>query len=218
MAQRTQGERAGLSRDIVLQAALDLVDEHGLDALTMRRLGDRLGVEAMTIYHHVPNKDALLDGLVELVFGAATPSSLLAETWQSVLTGFAASLRARLLRHPGIVPLAVTRPAATPEMLRTVEHGLAILHAAGFPVGRALDALNALTVFVVGHVASEIGIANVNRKSLPGSTNQLATLDGSIFPLLTEAARTHEGTDDSERFRFAVDALIVGFGALAETD
>ena len=67
MGKRTQGERAGLSRELVLDAAVGLVDRHGLDGLSMRKLGATLGVEAMTLYHYFPNKAALIDGLVEWV-------------------------------------------------------------------------------------------------------------------------------------------------------
>src|ERR1700722_16740255 len=67
MGKRTQGERAGLSRELVLGAAVGLVDRDGLDGLSMRKLGAALGVEAMTLYHYLPNKASLLDGLVEWV-------------------------------------------------------------------------------------------------------------------------------------------------------
>ena len=72
MAKRTRGERAGLTRERVLSVALQLVDDEGLDALTMRKLAAALGVEAMTLYHYLPNKAALLDGLVESVLDEPT--------------------------------------------------------------------------------------------------------------------------------------------------
>lgn len=74
-AQRARGQRAGLTRQAVLEAALRLVDQEGLKALSMRRLGAELGVEAMTLYHHVPNKTALLDGMIEQVVAEAVPRS-----------------------------------------------------------------------------------------------------------------------------------------------
>lgn len=198
---RTPGTRVGLSRAQVLAAALELVDRDGLKALSMRRLGASLDVEAMTLYHYVPTKDALLDGLVELVLGQSGPITF-AGDWRSALAGYATSLRATLLAHPNLLPLVATRPAVTPDTLRTVEQGVRILVDAGFPLGRALDALNALSVFVIGHASSEVGI---------GADSPLPDL--SDFPLLDEAASTGVGTDDETRFTFAVDALIAGLDA-----
>ena len=176
---RTRADRAGLSREQVLDAALDLVDREGVAALSMRRLGAELGVEAMTLYHYLPNKDALLDGIVERVMAQAE-TSLADGPWDQALTGYARSLRAMLLRHPGAALLVATRPAVTPETLRAAERGLALLCDAGFPVGRALDTLNALTLFTVAHAASEVSTAAVNsaaaaadrRTTWPASTNE----------------------------------------------
>ncbi|KJY42782.1 tetracycline repressor protein class H [Streptomyces sp. NRRL B-1568] len=207
---RTRGERAGLSRAQILDTALLMADRDGAASLSMRRLGAELGVEAMTLYHYLPNKDALLDGLVERVLAGATP---FAEStgWQPALRGYAQSLRAALLRHPGTLPLVAARPAATAETLRTVERGLGVMRAAGFPLGRALDAINSLTLFVVAHAASEVDTAPLNEAAAPGSTTFLAGLDPEEFPLLSEAARTGAGTDDDERFTATLDALITGF-------
>jgi AcrR family transcriptional regulator len=204
---RGPGTRAGLTRDRVLAAALDLVDEEGLAALSMRRLGARLDVEAMTLYHHVPNKDALLDGLVEVVLrGAADVPD---DDWRSALRGYAHRLRATLLAHPAVLPLAVSRSASTPESLRVAERMLRRLRAAGFALGPALDLFNALSVFVLGHAAAETGVPPT--ATGPGSTGELAGLDPAEFPLLVEAATTGAGTDDAARFGSAVDALIEGF-------
>ena len=206
---RTRADRAGLSREQVLDAALDLVDREGVAALSMRRLGAELGVEAMTLYHYLPNKDALLDGIVERVMAQAE-TTLTGGPWDRALTGYARSLRATLLRHPGAAPIVATRPAVTPETLRAAERGLALLRGAGFPVGRALDTLNALTLFTVAHAASEVATAAVNSAAAAGSQDYVARLDEREFPLLTEAARSSAGTDDSARFEFAIAAFIRG--------
>jgi AcrR family transcriptional regulator len=209
-SKRTRADRAGLSREQVLDAALDLVDRAGVAALSMRRLGAELGVEAMTLYHYLPNKDALLDGIVERVM-AQSETTLTGGPWEQALTGYARSLRAALLRHPGAALLVATRPAVTPETLRAAERGLALLCGAGFPVGRALDTLNALTLFVVAHAASEVSTA----AAADGSQDYVAGLDEREFPLLAAAARGSEGTDDGARFEFAVAALIRGVAPAA---
>lgn len=239
-SKRTRGERAGLTREIVLDAALGLIDREGRAALTMRRLGAELGVEAMTLYHHVPNKDALLDGLVERVFAEAlplpggpegAPGGTLgdgeATDWRAFLRAYADSLRTALLRHPGVLPLVTGRPAVTPATLDAVERGLRTLTSAGFALGPAVDSLNALSLFVVGHTAAEAdarpaqpsakagGSGDSDKAAAPGTSAWLAELDCERYPLVVEAAGTGAGTDDAERFGFAVDAMLTGFGAAA---
>jgi hypothetical protein len=130
--------------------------------------------------------------------------------WDQALTSYARSLRATLLRHPGAALIVATRPAVTPETLRAAERGLALLRGAGFPLDRALDTLNALTLFTVAHAASEVSTAAVNSARAAGSQDYVAGLDEEEFPLLTEAARASKGTDDGARFEFAIAAFIRG--------
>ncbi len=87
-----------------------------------------------------------------------------------------------------------------------------MLRTAGFTLGGALDVINSLSVFVLGHTAAEVGTDPVNRRGDPGSVAALAELDPAEFPLLAEAARTGQGTDDESRFNAAVTALLTGFG------
>lgn len=193
---RTPGERAGLSRDQILDAAFALVDARGLAGLSMRALAAELGVEAMSLYHYVPNKDALIDGLVERLF--VPPAD--AGDWSALLRGYAHDLRAALLRHPALLPV-VTRPAVTGPTLDAVERALGVLTGAGFPLDRALHALNAVTVFVIGHASAEVAIG----------TPTLVDVGGR--PLLAQALATGAGADDGERFAFAIEALLTGFAA-----
>jgi AcrR family transcriptional regulator len=219
MGSRSQGERAGLSRDLVLDAAVALVDSDGLDRLSMRKLGAALDVEAMTLYHYLPNKAALLDGLVEWVLEhAASAPATDGLPWDETLRRYAGTLRTTLLGHPGVLPLFFTRPAVTPQSLRAVERGLRVLSDAGFALSRALDMINALSIFVVGHAMAEVGTAELSRRGGPGSAAALAQLDVSDLPLVTEAARLSEGVDDEARFQFALDALLHGFAQWQEPD
>jgi AcrR family transcriptional regulator len=211
---RTRASRAGLSREQVLDAALALVDQNGISALSMRRLGAELGVEAMTLYHYLPNKEAVLDGIVERVMAEAE-SGLGDRQWDQALADYARSLRATLLRHPGAALLVATRPAVTPQTLRAAERGLVLLCGAGFPLGQALDTLNALTLFAVAHAASEVSTAAVNAAAAAGSQDYVAGLDEDEFPLLTAAARTSAGTDDDARFEFAIATFIRGLRSVA---
>jgi AcrR family transcriptional regulator len=195
---RNRGERAGITRAQVLTTALALVDRDGLAALSMRRLADELGVEAMTLYHHVANKDALLDGLVERLLDDA--SAIPDSDWPDALRTYAWALRAALLRHPAVLPLALSRPARTPAVLSVVERSLELLTRSGFTLGDALHLVNALTVFAVGHATAEVAVPE--GAPLPSFAG---------FPLLERAAEEGVGTSDEERFELAVDALLAGF-------
>src|ERR1700744_4631613 len=176
MASRGQGEHAGLSRERVLDAAVALVDSGGLDGLTMRKLGAALGVEAMTVYHYVPNKAALLDGLVEWVLGHSATASAPADglSWDRLLRRYGQTLRTTLLAHPGGLPLLFSRPAVTPQTLEAGEDGLRALPGAGFTLPRALDMINVLSIFVIGHAMAETATAELSRRGGPGSAGALA--------------------------------------------
>ncbi|MFG1626554.1 TetR/AcrR family transcriptional regulator C-terminal domain-containing protein [Kribbella sp. NPDC049227] len=200
-ARRTRGHSVGLTREAVLRAALALADREGLKALSMRRLGAELDVEAMTIYHHVPNKDALLDGLVEQLVASIAPP-VFGTPWQEGIRDYARSLRAALLAHPNLVPLIASRPAVTTQNLLALETALESLRSAGLAPADALDVIYAVTGFVVGQVVTA---------SEGDPVDQLAPLDLSEFPLLAEAA---QGPRDAEaRFVFALDALVSGLGS-----
>ena len=214
MSARGRGERAGLTRAQIMTTALALTDRDGLTALSMRRLAAALGVEAMTLYHYVPTKDALLDGLVETVFVESTPLAADGLPWLTVMTRYADTLRSTLLRHPGVVSLVIARPAATPATLARVEEALALLTRDGFPLARAVDLVNCLSLFVAAHAHSEIATGELlGTGDVPsdGSSNALARLDPATFPLVVQAARTGSGVDDATRFRVGVRAILRGF-------
>ena len=214
MGARGRGERAGLTREHILTTALELADRDGLKALSMRRLATALGVEAMTLYHYLPTKDALLDGLVESVFARShdgvrvtTPFDADGSTWLLVMTGYAETLRRTLLGHPGVLSLVIARPAVTPATLARVEEALALLTRAGFRLDRAVDLVNCVSLFVAAHAQSEIATSDAT----DGSSAGLARLDPTMFPLVVEAARTGSGVDDATRFRVGVRAILRGF-------
>lgn len=181
---------------------MTVADRDGLAALSMRRLGAELGVEAMTLYHHVASKDALLDGLVEQIFTEATPPFVNSPSWQTGLRRYARSLRTTLMAHPNVLPLVVSRPAITPQNLQIMESALAQLHAAGFTLRQALDVVYTLTGFVVGHVAT---FAEGPAEEL------LSEIDAADYPLLARAVRQGRNRTANAHFSFAVDALLRGF-------
>ena len=127
-----------ITREVVLAAALELIDAGGADALTMRRLARALGRDPMILYRHAPNKAALLDGVAETVLAQLTVDAADPD-WAAQLRAVARHYRALALAHPRVVPLLVTRPLATPlalrppGTLRPLEDILALLTRAAFP-------------------------------------------------------------------------------------
>ncbi|MEU5871134.1 TetR/AcrR family transcriptional regulator C-terminal domain-containing protein [Glycomyces sp. NPDC047369] len=205
-AKRTRGQRAGLSRERVLEAALALVERDGLGALTMRRLAGELGIEAMSVYHYVPNKDALLDGLVERVVERAVEARPAGATWQEALREYALAMRRTLLAHPEVVPLLAGRPALTARTMATVEAVLGTLREAGFSPAQGLRMIHAITGLAIGEAAVQTGA-----RSDPLGPN---AVDAGSFPLL--AAAVEGGAADlNGRFDFALSALLSGFAAAA---
>lgn len=135
--------------------ALELVDRVGVDGLSMRKLGAALGVEAMTLYHYVPDKDALLSGLVERT--ATQVFTVDPRAGRQVMPrGFSAGFPRELLAHPGVVPLVATRPVNTPAELWELETAVAILHAAGFGIREAFHVMNTVATFTTGHCLAEV--------------------------------------------------------------
>ena len=158
--------RTPLDRRRVLAAAIEFIDEHGLEALTMRRMGAHLGVEGMALYRHVTGRDDLLDGVVELVVDElyGDPEVYLAPKygWQDYLQRLAHGVRRIAIAHPAVFPLIATRPPAAPwirpplRSLRWLESFLDALTTHGFSEESAVAAYRAYTSFLLGHLLLEV--------------------------------------------------------------
>ncbi len=160
-AGQSKARRVPLSRERVLTAALRLVDAEGLDALTMRRLGQELGRDPMALYRHAKNRAALLDAVAELVLRQLIIPTLVTD-WQAQLRSTVHEFRRLALVHPNVVPLLVTRPLATPlglrplGTLRPLEQLLTLLTTAGFTPVRALRIYRTFFGLLHGHVLNEL--------------------------------------------------------------
>ena len=158
--------RTPLDRRRVLAAGLEFIDQHGLEALTMRRMGAHLGVEGMALYRHVTGRDDLLDGVVEVVIDAlyGDPEVYLAPQhgWQDYLQRLAHGVRRMAIAHPAVFPLVASRPPAAPwvrpplRSLRWLESFLDALTSHGFSDGAAVAAYRAYTSFLLGHLLLEV--------------------------------------------------------------
>jgi len=198
---------AGLSRERVLQAGLELVDREGVGALTMRRLGKELGVEAMSLYGYVVNKQDLLDGVLDCVYDEMPRSIALDGPWQERLRVTARKFREVLLRHPNTVSLVAARPVMSEGSLGLVESALAELRSLGVDIARANQVLTVIVAFTVGHVASQVGDSD-----RPPATEVQAfhhALDRSRFPHVADRAAL--GSVDREaEFALGLDFIVDG--------
>ncbi|MGP3959842.1 TetR/AcrR family transcriptional regulator [Nonomuraea sp. 3N208] len=154
---RRGGRPPVLSLERIVAAAIEVLDAEGLDALTMRRLGSQLGVSAMSLYRHVPNRDALLAALVDHLFAEAVVEFEPGTPWPDALARFGAAYRRMLLAHPHAVPLLATHPVDTRTGLALLGGLLDRFVASGVARQDALTAVQSVGVYVLGHALAQVG-------------------------------------------------------------
>ncbi len=183
-AEPGRGSRRGLSRSVIVETAIALVDGDGLAELTMRNVGDQLRVEAMSLYRYVPSREALLDAMVEAVVDAlyADPEVYLhpRHGWEDYLSRLAYGVRRIAMDHPRLFPLVATRPPAAPwvrpplRSLRWMDSFLAGLIDCGFGGDAAAAVYRAFTSFLLGHLLLDVAAMNVDISAVadtsPGPT------------------------------------------------
>jgi AcrR family transcriptional regulator len=152
---RTPARRTPLSRDRVLRAAIRLADEGGLESVSMRRLGQVLQVEAMSLYKHVANKDDILDGIADLVTSDFEVPSVDAD-WKTAIRRSATSAHQVLLRHPWASGLIESRLNAGPARLRFLDTLIGVLSAAGFTMPMVIRAIMSLDSYTYGFALQEL--------------------------------------------------------------
>ncbi|MEV0717594.1 TetR/AcrR family transcriptional regulator [Asanoa sp. NPDC050611] len=140
----------------IVDEAIAIADERGVDAVSMRAVGQRLGLSPMALYPYLRSKDALLDGMVERLLGELITMAAGAGSWQERLRGVARAVRALARRHPGAYPLIMSRPGATAETRRLDDLISEILRAAGVPVAEVARLERLLATILLGFANSEI--------------------------------------------------------------
>jgi AcrR family transcriptional regulator len=211
--------RIPLNRERVFQAAVALADERGLESVTMRALGEGLGVEAMSLYHHVANKGELLDGMVEVVFSEIELPTTDVD-WKTAMRRRAISTREALARHRWAVGLLGSSRSPGPASLRLVNAVLGCLRAAGFSVENAAHAYSALDAYIYGFALQE--------KTMPVDTpEQLAEAAENVrrqfsadeYPHIAETISEHitkSGYDFADEFEFGLDLILDGLERLRD--
>ena len=205
--------RAPLSKERVLVEAVALADENGIGTLTMRRLADRLHVEPMSLYHHVSNKDEILDGMVDVVFREiALPST--AVDWAKAMRDRAVSARNALRRHPWAIGRMESRLTPGPATLRDHNAVIGCLRAAGFTIELAGHAFSAIDSYLYGFAMQELNLPF----STPEETAEMAVVfldqfPAEEYPHLAELTLKHvlvPGYDYGNEFIFGLDLILDG--------
>jgi AcrR family transcriptional regulator len=211
-----------LSRERVLRAAVALADQAGVDALTMRRLAQELGVVPMALYKHVASKDELLDGMVDVVVGEIDPPAS-GTDWKTAIRRRVLSARGALLRHPWASQILESRTDPTPAVLEYMDSMIGMFRAGGFSIDLTHHAMHAMGSRLLGF-SQELYDDSVDLD--PEATAVMLQRMAGKFPHITELvmAITHEeasvvgqGCDDQFEFEFALDLMLDGLDRLRHT-
>jgi AcrR family transcriptional regulator len=200
-----------LSRSRITASALHIVDTEGLGALSMRRLGAELGVDASSIYYHVPNKSALYDLVVDAVMGDIDLNE--AEGAQAAHAAAMAVVRAfhrTLLAHSNALPLLVSRSLTTPESLRPMEYLMGVLADAGVGRAHALTSVNVIAYYVYGASIVYAGHTPDSSYHDEPDESRLTALDPGEFPHISAALSDDARREFPEEFDIGAEALVTG--------
>ncbi len=198
MATKTE-PRLPLSRDRILQSALDLADEGGIESLTMRKLGQALGFEAMSLYNHVANKDDVLDGILDL--------------WDAAIRTSAISVHEALRRHPWSCTLLMAPEHARPARARYMDSLLGRLREAGFSAETTYHAYHVLDGYIFGFALWETSHTYTAEEASNLAAKFAQTITADTYPYLHEHAQQHfsEGPHrEVSAFEFGLDLIVDG--------
>ena len=211
MATPTKRGRLPLSRERVLEAALTLADASGLESLSMRKLGQELGVEAMSLYNHVANKDAILDALVDKVVGEIDFPSDEAD-WKPAMRQRAISARAAFRRHPWAAGLMDSRTNPGPAALGYYDAVLRTLRESGFSIEMAAHAFSVMDSYIYGFIHQELSLPfDSGEEAAEVAEAIVAQMPTDEYPYLTEMAVEHAmqpGYDYADEFEYGLDLIL----------
>ena len=212
--------RVPLSRERVLRAAIRLADEGGIEALSMRKLGQRLGVEAMSLYNHVANKNDLQDGIVELVLGEIElpPDGA---GWKEAIRRTAISSHETFIRHRWACNLMMRGSTVSPARLQWMEAVLRTLREAGFSADLTHHAYHALDSHITGFTLWQVSMPFDTREELVDlAEDVLREIPTDEYPYFIEHAEQHlapSSPDGRTEFEFGLDLILDGLERLRST-
>lgn len=215
----SDGTRKVLDQMSILHEAVAFIDENGVENLTMRRLGARLGVEAMALYRYVPGREQVLDGVVEVVmdelYGDTMRSADISKTWTEYLQRMAHGVRRLALAHPQVFPLVATRPPAAPWLrpplrsLRWVEAFLEGLVQHGFSGDSSVMVYRAFSTFLLGHLLLETStLGGEMGLSVSEDTEFIESNDLRNYPMVTEYSEILAADAYQDEFEESLEDLL----------
>lgn len=216
-AENMEQRRRPLTRERVMRAAIELADARGIEALSMRRLAQELGVEAMSLYHHVANKGDILEAIVDMVVGEIELPSADA-AWKSAIHATAVSAHEILVRHPWAANLVLSGSGLSMARLRYMESILGSLRRAGFSPEMTDHAYHALDSHIMGFTLWQVGMNLGTEDDLKAMAGEfLAHLSVEEFPYLAEHIGQHLAPtrpDDVGEFEFGLGLILDGLERL----
>lgn len=203
--------RPRLSLARILEAAISVADAGGIAQVTMRNVGKALGVEAMSLYYHIPGKEPLLNALIERVIEQIeTPSAGM--PWRAAMTARAQSAREILGAHPWAIGLIESRRAPQPNSLRHHEGVLACLRADGFSIDLAAHAFSVLDAYVYGFVLTESNLTTPHEETIESFVIGIqALIPPETYPCMTEFIRHKvlgKNYSYGDEFQFGLDLIL----------
>lgn len=215
-----------LTRDGIVAHALAVADEKGIAGVTMRAVARELGVEAMSLYHHVKNREAMLDGMVDAVFSeieipddAGVPDDA-AGSWRETLAERCRSARAALARHPWALGLMDSRSTPGPATLRHHDAVLGVLRRGGFTVSGAAHAVSLLDAYLYGFVLQELSLPFTAEHGASEVAEQIMPPEvAAAFPYLAELTREHvarPGYDYGAEFEIGLALVLDSLAAVRD--
>ena len=211
--------RTQLTRERVVGAGIELADRDGIESISMRRLAQELGVEAMSLYTHVRNKDDLLDGMVDAVIGKI-PTSADGADWKTSLRQMVLAARSIVLTHPWAPRLIESRTTPGPATMRYINTVIGLLREGGFTIAQAHHAIHILGSRALGFTQE---LFDDSEDLEPEKAASLASELGPALPYIAEMvlAVTHGGAlgrcDDAIEFEFALDFILDGLDRLQDS-
>jgi AcrR family transcriptional regulator len=217
-ARPSAAPRVPLSKERVLRTAVQLADRGGTEAVSMRKLGQELSVDAMSLYHHVQNKDDILDGIVDVVVGEIDVSPAGVD-WKIELRRLVMTAREVMLRHPWAPRVIEERTDPGPAQMRYMERVLAILRGGGFSLDLAHHSIHVLGSRILGFTQDLYDDTDKGRVD-PELAALMARQMADTYPYISELAlaATHDGglggCDDDFEFAFGLDLILDGLERL----
>lgn len=204
----SRNSRTPLSVATIHEAALELIDQHGLEALSMRSLAAALGVDPMAMYHHIPNKAALIVGLYNTVLADLIPGTASTESWQEGLKTLARQYRTLALRHPKLFPSLIASNDDTENAHRAFDRLYGLMLSSGLSLEKVVHASESFFAFVTGFALIEIHDANATSKE--SSLEFFAQVDTGDYPHIKRLMPEIASVKVLDSFEFGLQTLIAG--------